>query len=349
MTRPAYRLSDLRARFGGELRGNADPLLTGVASLGQASPNDIGFVVSQAYLLQARNSHAGALFVGPRLAESDLPMPRLVVDNPHAAFARAAALFNPEPALVPGIHPGAVIDGDASIGEGCEIAAGVVVERGARIGPRCWIGANSVIGRDAVLGADCRLFPNVTVYADCHLGNRVVLHAGCVIGADGFGLAWEADHWVKVPQVGLVIIEDDVEIGAGTTVDRGALDNTVIQTGVKIDNQVQIGHNCVIGAHTAIAGCVGIAGSTRIGRRCRIGGGAVIMDHYDIADDVTVSAGSFVAKDILHAGVYTGIQPVMPHADWLRNAAQIRHLADMRARLGALEKQVNSSSKHKDD
>lgn len=349
MTSHAYRLSDLRARFGGVLRGSADPLLTGVASLERAGPAEIGFVMSPAYLKQARDSRAGALFIGPRLAENELPMPCLVVDNPHAAFARASALFNPEPAIVPGVHPSAVIDGDVSIGEDCEIAAGVVVERGARIGPRCRIGANSVIGHDVVLGADCRLYPNVTIYAACRLGDRVILHAGCVIGADGFGLAWETDHWVKVPQIGIVIVEDDVEIGAGTTVDRGALDNTVIQTGAKIDNQVQIGHNCVVGAHTAIAGCVGIAGSTRIGRRCRIGGGAVIMDHYDIADDVTISAGSFVAKDILNAGTHTGILPVMPHADWLRNAAQIRHLADMRARLNELERRVNPTSKQKDD
>lgn len=189
MVRPEYRLSDLRARLGGVQRGSGDPLLTGVASLEQASSTEIGFVVSPVYCNQAKASRAGALFISARLAESGLPMPCLVVDNPHAAFARAAALFNPEPPINPSIHASAVIDAEASIGEGCEIAAGVVIECGARIGPRCRIGANSVIGRDVILGADSRLFPNVTVYAGCRLGDRVILHAGCVIGADGFGLA----------------------------------------------------------------------------------------------------------------------------------------------------------------
>jgi UDP-3-O-[3-hydroxymyristoyl] glucosamine N-acyltransferase len=320
-------------------------VLVGVASLEKANARQLGFVVGPAYLKQARASGAGALLIGPRLADSDLGMPCLLVANPHAAFARATELFNPEPALRPGIHPSAVIDPEATVGQDCEIGPGVVLAAGAHIGPRTRIEANTVIGRGVVIGADCRIYANVSVYHGCRIGDRVMLHAGCVIGADGFGLAWDDDHWVKVPQVGIVAIGADVEIGAGTTVDRGALDDTVIEDGVKIDNQVQIGHNCHIGAHTAIAGCVGIAGSTRIGKRCRLGGGVVIMDHYEIADDVTISAGSFVAKDILKAGAYTGIQPVMAHADWLRNASQIRHLADMRARLVALEKRLDTSQK----
>jgi UDP-3-O-[3-hydroxymyristoyl] glucosamine N-acyltransferase len=348
LTVPEFRLSELRDRLGGEIRGDSDPLLTGVASLDQAKAQQLGYVVGPAYLKQARATQAGALLIGPRLADSDLAMPCLLVANPHATFARATALFNPEPPLRPGIHPSATIDVNASLDADCEIGPGVVIESGARIGPRTRIAANSVIGRDASVGSDCRIFANVTVYHGCRLGDRVMLHAGSVIGADGFGQAWDSDHWVKVPQVGVVIIGDDVEIGAGTTVDRGALDDTVIEAGVKIDNQVQIGHNCHIGAHSAIAGCVGIAGSTHVGKRCRLGGGVVIMDHYRIADDVTISAGSFVAKDILKAGVYTGIQPVMAHADWLRNAAQIRHLADMRARLGALEKRLEALPDNKD-
>ncbi len=348
MTSPEFSLSALRDRLGGEIRGNADPTLSGVASLDRAGSGHLGFVVNPSYLRQARASQAGALLISPRLAESGLPMPCLVLDNPHAAFARATALFNPEPMLAPGIDASARIDPLAILAGDCEIGPGVVVEAGARIGARCRVGANSVIGRDVHIGADCRLYPNVTIYHRCRLGERIILHAGSVIGADGFGFAWETDHWVKVPQIGAVVIQDDVEIGAGTTVDRGALDDTVIETGVKIDNQVQIGHNCVIGAHTVIAGCVGIAGSTRVGARCRIGGGAIIMDHYDIADGVTISAGSFVAKDLLNSGTYTGIQPVMAHADWLRNAAQIRHLADMRARLNALEKQIAEPHDNKD-
>ncbi len=338
MPGPEFRLAELQAQLGGEIQGTADPILRGVASLEHATTERLSFVVGGGHLKTARASQAGALLVASSQLAAELDRPCLVVANPHASFARAVALFHPEAAIQPGTHPAAVVDATVTLGENCEIGPGAVIEAGARIGARARIGANSVIGADTVIGDDCRLYANVTVYHGCHIGARVILHSGSVIDADGFGLAWDTDRWIKVPQVGRVIIEDDVEIGANTTVDRGALDDTRIETGVKIDNQVQIAHNCHIGAHTAIAGCVGIAGSTRIGKRCRIGGGAVIMGHFEIADDVTVSAGSFAAKDILNAGTYTSIQPIMPHADWLKNAAQIRHLADMRQRLSALEK-----------
>jgi len=345
---PVFRLSELQARIGGRLIAHSpevdsDPPLEGVASLHGAGPGQIGFVVGKSHLEAARKTRAGALIVGASLADAGLPCPALVVDNPHAAFARVTALFHPATPVQPGIHPSASIAGDARISDSAEIGPGVVVGSGAVIGARCRIGAGCAIGRHVVLGDDGLLHPQVTLYDGCRIGHRVILHSAAVIGADGFGFAWEDDHWVKVPQVGIVIIGDDVEIGAGSTVDRGALDDTVIEDGVKVDNQVQIAHNCHIGAHTAIAGCVGIAGSTHIGQRCRIGGGAVIMGHYRIADDVTISSGSFVAKDILQAGVYTSVQPIMPHADWLKNAAQLRHLATLRQRLNSLEKRFESN------
>jgi UDP-3-O-[3-hydroxymyristoyl] glucosamine N-acyltransferase len=227
-----------------------------------------------------------------------------------------------------------VIDSTARIGPGC------VVEMGAQIGARSVLGPNCVIGTGARLGEDCRLHAHVTVQHGCVIGNRVVLHPGCVIGSDGFGLAWEGENWLKVPQVGRAILGDDVEVGANTSIDRGALDDTVIEEGVKLDNLIQIAHNCRIGKHTAIAGCVGIAGSTRIGAWCQIGGAAMIIGHLEIADRVIVSAGTFVAKDIREAGTYTSVQPLMRHADWLRNAAHLRHLDDLARRIKDLEKQI---------
>jgi UDP-3-O-[3-hydroxymyristoyl] glucosamine N-acyltransferase len=340
LARPAFRLSELRDRLGGELRAAIDPRLGGVAALDDAGPEDLGFAIGSAHLAAARASRAGALIVSEKLAAQGLDHPLLVVDNPHASFARAVALFHPTRPVAAGVHASAVIAADAQVDPSAEIGPGVVIGHGSRVGARSRLDAHCVVGDGVAIGDDCLFHANVSVYDGCRLGNRVILHAGVVIGADGFGLAWEGDHWRKVPQVGVVVIEDDVEIGANTTVDRGALGDTLIETGVKIDNQVQIAHNCRIGAHTAIAGCVGIAGSTRVGKRCRIGGGAVIMGHFDIADDVTISAGSFAAKDILKPGTYTSIQPIMAHADWLKNAAQIRHLADMRQRLQALEKQL---------
>lgn len=258
----------------------------------------------------------------------------------HAAFARAVALFHPEPPSCPGIHPAAVVDAGALVAADAEVAAQAVIGAGSRIGAGTRIGPGCVIGNGVEIGAGCRLYGNVTVYPGCRIGDRVTLHAGCVIGSDGFGLAWEGDAWVKVPQVGRVVIGNDVEIGANTTIDRGALTDTVVEDGVKIDNLVQIAHNCHIGAHTAIAGCAGLAGSTRIGRRCLIGGAAMILGHIDICDGVTVSGASFIGKSIKTPGVYTSTQPHMPHDEWLRNAAQLRHLADLRERIRALEKKL---------
>jgi UDP-3-O-[3-hydroxymyristoyl] glucosamine N-acyltransferase len=338
---PVLTLAELQARLGGTLRGDASVLIRGVASLEQAGADRIGFLVNAKYLPQARASRAGALIVSESLQDA-LPQPCLLVPNPHAAFARAAALLHPEPELPPGIDPGAIVADDAEIHPDARIGPGVVIGARARIGAGSVLHAACVIGPGAQIGEDCLLHPRVTVQHGCVVGNRVILHPGCVIGGDGFGLAWERDseggHWSKVPQVGRTILEDDVEIGANTTIDRGALDDTVIEQGAKLDNLIQIAHNCRVGRHTAIAACAGIAGSTRIGAFCQIGGAAMIIGHLDICDRVTVSAGTFVAKDIREPGTYTSVQPLMRHEDWLKNAAHLRHLDKLAARVKALEK-----------
>jgi UDP-3-O-[3-hydroxymyristoyl] glucosamine N-acyltransferase len=333
-------LSELQSSLGGELRGDGDPVLAGVGSLEQAQPDQLSFVVNPKFAKTAQASQAGALIIPARLAET-FAKPCLAVTNPHAAFAQAVALFHPEPVSPPGIDPAARLASDSQVDPTASIGPGVVIGPGAVVGPRTRIDPGCVIGADVHIGADCRLYPNVTIYHASQLGDRVIIHAGTVIGSDGFGLAWENDRWLKVPQVGRVLIGNDVEIGANTTIDRGALDDTVIEDGVKIDNLVQIAHNCRIGAHTAIAGCAGLAGSTTIGKNCLIGGAAMILGHIVIGDRVTVSGASFIGKSIREPGVYTSTQPQMPHDEWLKNAAQLRHLSDMRDRIRALEKKLS--------
>lgn len=330
-------LGELHAHLGGRLRGDAGLPLVGVASLDHAGPAQLGFLTSAKYLTQAAASRAGALIVPEALAEA-VPQACIAVANPHVAFARAAAMLHADtPVSGEGIHAGASIAEDAFIGPDVHVDAGAVVGAGAVIGARSRIGALSVIGPGARIGEDCLLHARSTVLHGCIIGDRVVLHPGSVIGADGFGLAWDGDHWVKVPQVGRVVIGNDVEIGANTTIDRGALDDTIIEDGVKLDNLIQIAHNCRIGRHTAIAGCAGIAGSTRIGAYCQIGGAAMIVGHIEICDRVTVSGGSLVAKDIREPGTYTSVLPLMPHRDWLRNAAHLRHLDALAQRIKNLE------------
>jgi UDP-3-O-[3-hydroxymyristoyl] glucosamine N-acyltransferase len=344
---PGFTLSELQARLGGEARGG-DPTLSGVASLDQAQADQLSFVVNPKFAKAARASRAGALIVPPTLAEG-FDQPCLVVANPHANFARAIALFHPEPASPTGIDPSARIDASSQVDPSASIGPNVVIGPGAEIGARTRIEAGCAIGAAVRIGADGHLYPNVTVYQGCRLGDRVIVHAGTVIGSDGFGLAWEDGRWLKVPQVGRVLIGNDVEIGANTTIDRGALDDTVIEDGVKIDNLVQIAHNCRIGENTAIAGCAGLAGSTTIGRNCLIGGAAMILGHIEIGDRVTVSGASFIGKSIREAGVYTSTQPQMPHDEWLKNAAQLRHLADMRDRIRALERQLGEGRDRESD
>ena len=339
--RSSYSLREIAERFGGEVAGDQSVKVSRVATLEAAAPGDIAFFANERYLPQLRSTRAAAVIVGePARAATQLP--RIVCANPYAYFAHVSALFNPEPVPQPGIHPAAVVDPTAVIAGDAEVGPCAVIGRAARIGAGCVVGAGCYVGDGVSVGDGSRLKPNVTVYHDCVIGERVILHSGVVIGADGFGLAKEEGKWLKIPQIGRVVIGDDVEIGANTTVDRGALDDTVIEDGVKLDNQIQVAHNVRIGAHTAIAACVGIAGSARIGRNCIIGGASGIFGHISIADGVTISTYTLITKSIDKAGTYTGAYPFEPHAKWLRNAVHLRHLDDLADRVRALEKSKQS-------
>ena len=331
-----YSLRELRERYGGEVVGDAELRVSRVGTLENAGPDTITFLANERYSKQLQSTRAGAVIVGES-ARDATSLARIVCANPYLYFARVSALFNPPPDVEPGIHPTAQVHTAARVHAGAEVGAYVVVCRDAEIADGAVIGAGSYLGEGVRIGREARLHAAVTVYRGCTVGARSVIHSGVVIGADGFGIAFDEDHWVKVPQVGRVRIGDDVEVGANTTIDRGAVDDTVIEDGVKLDNQIQIAHNVHIGAHTAIAACTGIAGSVRIGRYCRIGGAVGIAGHVEIGDRVEISGHTAVTRSITQPGAYSGVYPFEPNRAWRRNAAQVRHLADMAKRIAALE------------
>jgi UDP-3-O-[3-hydroxymyristoyl] glucosamine N-acyltransferase len=337
--RKSYSLREVAEILGGEIIGNPDTRVRQVATLDNAGPEAIAFLANERYQQQLATTRAAAVIIGTTLRNAT-DLPRIISANPYAYFARVSGLLNPARQARPGRHASAVIDPSASIAEDAELGPLSVIGRNARIGARCLIGAGCVIGENATLGDDARLHANVTIYEDCIIGSRVILHTGVVIGADGFGIAISDERWIKIPQIGRVIIGDDVEIGANTTVDRGTIDDTVIEEGVKLDNQIQIAHNVHIGAHTAIAACAGVAGSARIGRHCRIGGASGIAGHLTIADHVEISAHTIITKSIEKSGTYTGAYPFEENRNWRRNAAQLRHLSELAERVRALEKQL---------
>ena len=327
----AFTLAEIVARLGGEAVGEVSAPLTGVATLDSAGPSQIAFLANPRYRGRVATTRAGAVILGPGDRDAGR-MPRIVTDNPYAYYARAVGLFHPEPRPTPGTHPTAQVASSAKVAPSAEVGPYAVIGANASVGEGAVIGAHCVLGDGVAVGAGTRLYPRVTIYDRCTLGARCIVHSGVVIGSDGFGMAREEGRWLKIPQVGAVRIGDDVEIGANTAIDRGALDDTVIEEGVKLDNLIQVGHNCVIGAHTVIAGCTGLAGSVTIGRDCMIGGGVGIVGHLTICDRVTISGFSFVTKSITAPGTYTSGMPVMAHGEWLRNAAQLRHLDEL-ARL----------------
>lgn len=335
----AVTLAEIVASLGGELVGDGTVAVHQIAPLNGATTGSISFLARGAFLPALHKTSATAVVLGEEHRHATT-LPRIIAENPYLYFARLTALLNPPHVPEPGRDPTARIAPDAHVHPTAAIGPYVVIGSGAKIGARTAIDAHCVLGERVELGADCRVHPSVSIYDDCRLGDRVELHSGTVIGADGFGLANDGGRWVKIPQIGAVIIGDDVEIGANTTIDRGALADTVIEEGVKLDNQIQVAHNVHIGAHTAIAACVGIAGSAKIGRRCMIGGAAGILGHLEIADDVQISAFTLVGKSIKTPGVYTGIVPFTPHAAWLKNAAQFKRLDAMAQRIGELEQQL---------
>jgi UDP-3-O-[3-hydroxymyristoyl] glucosamine N-acyltransferase len=312
-----FTLQQITSRLGGRVAGDPETLIRQVGSLEHAGAGQITFFNSSKLQPQLGQTRAAAVILAPE-NEALTRLPRILCDNPYAYFARVSQLFNPSVVQAAGVHPSAVVSPTAKLGKGVSVGAGCV------------------IGDEVVIGDDSCLYPRVVIYPKCALGRRVVIHAGAVIGADGFGIAREAGrgegHWIKIPQIGGVRIGDDVEIGANTTIDRGALDDTVIEEGVKLDNQVQVGHNVRIGAHSAVAGCVGIAGSADIGRHCTIGGAAMIHGHIRIVDHVHVSAGTLISRSLLKAGTYTGIYPFEEHEAWKRNAASLRRLSKAKSK-----------------
>ena len=337
--RKSYTLREIATCFGGEVIGDPDTRIRQVATLENARPDTIAFLANERYRQQLKMTRAGAVILGTAMRDAT-DLPRVACGDPYAYFALVSGLLNPSRQSNPGTHATAVIDGSAVIAADAEIGPLAVVGKNVRVGAGCVIGSGCVVGDDVVLGTGVRLHANVTVYDKCVIGDRVILHSGAVIGADGFGIAMADERWVKIPQIGRVVIGNDVEIGANTTVDRGTIDDTIIEEGAKLDNQIQIAHNVRIGAHTAIAGCVGIAGSSRIGRYCRIGGASGIAGHLTIADHVEISAYTLISKSIDKPGIYTGAYPFGPNHEWRKNAAHLRHLSDLADRLRTLEKKL---------
>jgi len=344
--RKSFRLGELVKRLGGELIGDADVRVRQVATLESARPTDITFLTQSRFLPQLERTQAGAVILGPEARDASR-LPRIVSANPYAYFARASALLNPPAVAEPGIHESAVVDESARVAGSASIGACAVIGRHAQVAAHAIVGPGCFIGEAASIGTGSRLHANVTVYHDCRIGARCIVHSGAVIGSDGFGIAKEDAVWTKIPQIGRALIGDDVEIGANTTIDRGALDDTVIEDGVKLDNQIQIAHNVRVGAHTAIAACVGIAGSAKIGRNCALGGASMIYGHITLADNVNVSAGTLIMKSLEKPGTYTGVYPFSSHQRWLKNAAHLRQLDDLAQRVRELEGRLGKAQRGK--
>ncbi len=338
MTHVSYRLDELGERFGLGVRGDAAARIEGVGTLAAAGPGQLGFLANTRYRAQLAETRAEAVVLRAEDAEG-WHGNGLVAADPYVAFARIAALFERRAAPAPGVHPSAVVatdarvHADASIGPFCVVDAGAVVEAGVVLGPHC------IVGPGCTVGAQSRLVARVTLVQDVRLGKRVLIHPGAVLGADGFGLAFDKDHWIKVPQLGGVVVGDDCEIGANTTIDRGALGDTELEEDVRLDNQIQVAHNVRIGAHSALAGCSAVAGSASIGRYCLIGGGAGILGHLSLADRVTVTAMSLVTHSIREPGEYSSGTPIQPNKLWRRNAARFKHLDELARRVGGAEKE----------
>jgi len=333
----ARTLGEIVARLGGRLVGDPATAIVQVGTLENAGPDRITFLANPRYRSRLAGCRAGAVILAPA-DETLTQRPRIVTENPYAYFACVAQLLNPVDPVQPGVHPAAHVAPSVQVHEAARIDAGAVVGARCRIGARAWVGAGCALGDDVVIGEDARLYPSVVVYAGCRIGARTIVHSGAVIGADGFGIAREGERWLKIPQIGAVVIGDDVEIGACTTIDRGAIEDTVIEDGVKLDNHIQIGHNCRVGAHAAIAGCAALAGSAKVGRGCTIGAGSLVLGHLSVCDGTDISADTVVTRSIRRPGTYTGLFPFDEHRAWSRNAALLRQLAELAERVRALER-----------
>jgi UDP-3-O-[3-hydroxymyristoyl] glucosamine N-acyltransferase len=333
-------LGHIAEHLGAELRnGSPETRISGLGTIQSAGSSQLSFLANPKYRSFLENTRAGAVICHADQAGFS-PVPVLVVEQPYLAFAKASHLFDRAPRPAAGVHPSAVVDQQAVLEEGVSVGPNAVIERGACVGAGSVIMANCYVGEYARLGQDVRLWPNVTIYHGVTIGDRSTIHSNSVIGSDGFGFAPGRDGWSKVAQVGGVSVGNDVEIGSGTTIDRGAIDDTVIGNGVIIDNQVQVAHNVVVGDHTALAGQVGIAGSAKIGSRCLLGGAVGVSGHLEICDDVQVLGMTLVSGSITEPGIYASGMPADKHRKWRKNTARFRHLDELYRRVVKLEKKL---------
>jgi len=335
-------------RLNARLIGDHARRIDSAAPLESAQSNQLAFLANRRYRGAASATSAGAIVLSAPDRMQLFPVPPAAVTliectEPYAWFAFAAQALAPASAPPSGIAQPAVVAADARVDPSASVGPHATVESGVVVGPRARIGAGAFVGARVQIGSDTQIMAGARIYPDCVIGARCLVHSGAVIGADGFGFAPFEGTWVKIPQTGRVVIGDDVEIGANTTIDRGTMGDTVIEEGCKLDNQVQVAHNCRIGAHTVIAGCVGIAGSATIGRCCQLGGAAMVAGHLTIADGCVIGGGTLVSRSIKTPGYYSGSFPLMTHREWERNAALLRHLDELRDRIRALESQLKGN------
>ncbi|MBB5322600.1 UDP-3-O-(3-hydroxymyristoyl)glucosamine N-acyltransferase [Marinobacter oulmenensis] len=339
MTDKSYRLGEIADALGAKLRGDPDTLISSVATLGAAGPGQISFLANPAYAKYLTDTHASAVILSPEAA-ADCPTNVLLLDNPYLGYARLSHWFDPAPVAPAGIHPAAVVDDTATVDETASIGPHAVVEAGACIGAHVVVGAGSIVGARTSIGDHSILRPRVTLAHDVVVGRRCHILSGAVVGSDGFGFANEQGVWHRIAQLGGVVLGDDVEVGANTTIDRGALENTIIGDGVKLDNLIQVAHNVQIGDHSAMAALVGVAGSTRVGRHCVFGGASGVAGHLDIADHVHLTGMTLVTGDIREPGVYSSGTSADNNRSWRKNAVRFRQLDALARRVRELEKKT---------
>ena len=329
-----HTAAQLASRFGLALRGDGEATVSGVSTLSGARPDQLSFLANPRYRSQLAETAAGIVIMRADDA-GGYAGTALLADDPYSAFAQVSALFDTAEPVEPGIHPGAVVHATAVVDPAAQVGPFVSIGPRSRIEANAVLGPGCVIGEDCTVGEGCSLGPGVTLVKRVRLGRRVLIHPGAVLGADGFGLAMAGGRWIKVPQLGGVLVGDDCEIGANTTIDRGALEDTVLEEDVRLDNQIQIGHNAHIGAHTAMAGCSAVAGSARIGRYCLIGGGAGVLGHLELCDRVVVTAMTLVTHSIREPGEYSSGTPLMDNRSWRKSAARFRQLDKLARRMGS--------------
>ena len=335
------QLGQLAEFLGATLRGPAEKEITGLATLQEAGPGQVSFLANPQYRKFLATTHAAAVLLKPADAEG-FAGDALLIADPYLAYARISHLFDPKPKAAAGIHPTAVVAEDAFVDAAASVGAYAVIESGARIAAGVTIGAHCFIGARSTIGEGGWLAPRVTLYHDVRIGQRVVIQSGAVLGGEGFGFANEKGVWQKIAQIGGVTIGDDVEIGVNTAIDRGAMDDTRIGNGVKLDNQIQIAHNVQVGDHTAMAACVGISGSAKIGKHCMLAGGVGLVGHIEICDGVFITGMTMVTRSITEPGSYSSGTAMQPAAEWRKSAARIHQLDDMARRLQQLEKIVEA-------